>query len=181
MPILLQACLAFLKIGAFSFGGGYAVLAFIQKEIVEVRGWIDPDSFVNMVAIAEMTPGPIAVNSSTFVGYRLGGIPGGVICSLSTLLIPFLLALLASVFFTRFKDSRLLRGALNGIRPMVIGLIAAACLSIAEISFSGLESLLFFGLALLMVWKFKVNPILVLVSCGVLGAGYYGLIAPLLS
>lgn len=180
MPLLLQACISFMKIGAFSFGGGYAVLAFIQKEVVDGHGWIAPDSFVNIVAIAEMTPGPIAVNSSTFVGYQLGGILGGILCSMSTLLIPFLLALTASIFFTKFKDSKLLRGALNGIRPAVIGLIAASCLSIGKISFAGIESVVFFGFALLMVWKLKVNPILVLVSCGVLGAGYYGLIAPLL-
>lgn len=181
MPLLLQACLSFLKIGAFSFGGGYAVLAFIQREIVDGHGWIDPDSFVNIIAIAEMTPGPIAVNSSTFVGYQLGGVLGGIVCSLSTLLIPFLLALTASIFFTKFKDSKTLRSALSGIRPVVIGLIAASCLSIGKISFAGLESVLFFGAALLMVWKLKVNPILVLLICGVLGAGYYGLIAPLLA
>ncbi|NCB63772.1 MAG: chromate transporter [Clostridia bacterium] len=178
MPLLLQACISFLKIGAFSFGGGYAVLAFIQREVVEGHGWIAPDNFVNIVAIAEMTPGPIAVNSSTFVGYHLGGIPGGIVCSISTLLIPFLLALIASIFFTKFKDSKSLQSALAGIRPAVIGLIAASCLSIGKISFSGFESVIFFGIALLMVWKFKVNPILALVSCGVLGAGYYGLIAP---
>lgn len=179
MPLLLQACISFLKIGAFSFGGGYAVLAFIQREIVESHGWILPADFVNIVAIAEMTPGPIAVNSSTFVGYNLGGILGGILCSLSTLLIPFLLALIASVFFTKFKDSKPLQSALAGIRPAVIGLIAASCLSIGKISFGGLESILFFGVALLMVWKFKINPIIALVTCGVLGAGYYGLILPM--
>ena len=181
MPLLLQACVSFLKIGAFSFGGGYAVLAFIQREVVEGHGWIRPEDFVNIVAIAEMTPGPIAVNSSTFVGYQLGGILGGILCSLSTLLIPFLLALLASIFFTRFKDSKGLQSALAGIRPVVIGLIAASCLSIGKISFAGWESLLFFAVALFMVWKCKVNPILSLVTCGVLGAGYYGLLAPLLT
>lgn len=180
MPLLLQACLSFLKIGAFSFGGGYAVLAFIEQEIVNGHGWISPEDFVNIVAIAEMTPGPIAVNSSTFVGFNLGGVLGGLVCSLSTLLIPFLLALTASIFFTKFKDSRPLQRALAGIRPAVIGLIAASCLSIGKISFAGWESLIFFGVALFMVWKCKINPILALVACGVLGAGYYGLIAPLL-
>lgn len=179
MPLLLQACISFLKIGAFSFGGGYAVLAFIQREVVESHGWILPADFVNIVAIAEMTPGPIAVNSSTFVGYNLGGILGGILCSLSTLLIPFLLALIASVFFTKFKNSNPLQSALAGIRPAVIGLIAASCLSIGKISFGGLESILFFGVALLMVWKFKISPIIALVTCGVLGAGYYGLILPM--
>ena len=75
---LIQACISFLKIGAFSFGGGYAVVAFIQREIIENHGWISGEDFVNIVAIAEMTPGPIAVNSSTFVGYTLAGILGGI-------------------------------------------------------------------------------------------------------
>lgn len=180
MSLLAQVCLSFLKIGAFSFGGGYAVLAFIQREVVDGHAWIDPADFVNIVAIAEMTPGPIAVNSSTFVGYNLFGIGGGVLCSFCTLAIPFSLALIVSIYFTRFKDNKHLKNALAGIRPVVIGLIAASCLSVAKISFAGWDSLLFFGIALLMVWKLKVNPIITLVTCGVLGAGYYGLLLPLL-
>lgn len=177
---LLQACFSFLKIGAFSFGGGYAVLAFIQREVVDGHGWIHPDDFVNIVAIAEMTPGPIAVNSSTFVGYHLFGIPGGILCSFCTLLIPFILALVVSVYFTKFKDNVYLKNALAGIRPVVIGLIAASCLSVAKISFTSLSSLLFFGVALVMVWRFKVNPIVTLVTCGGLGAVFYGLVLPML-
>lgn len=175
MSLLLKVCFAFLKIGAFSFGGGYAVLAFIQREVVDGNGWISPGDFVDIVAIAEMTPGPIAVNSSTFVGYNLFGIGGGILCSACTLLIPFLLVLVVSIYFTKFKDNRHLKNALGGIRPVVIGLIAASCLSVAKISLTGWVSLIFFGLALLMVWKLKVNPILTLVTCGVLGAVVYSL------
>lgn len=178
MELLLQVCASFLKIGAFAFGGGYAVLAFIQREVVEGHGWIDPADFVNIVAIAEMTPGPIAVNSSTFVGYDLFGIGGGILCTLCVLLIPFLLALIVSVYFTRFKDDPHLKNALSGIRPVVIGLIAASCLSVAKVSITGVYSLIFFAIALAMVWKFKVNPIVTLVTCGGLGAVFYGLILP---
>lgn len=180
MSLLAQVCLSFLKIGAFSFGGGYAVLAFIQREVVDANAWITPADFVNIVAIAEMTPGPIAVNSSTFVGYSLFGVGGGILASACTLAIPFLLALIMSIFFTKCKDNRHLKAALSGIRPAVIGLIAASCLSVAKISFAGWESLLFFAVALGMVWKGKVNPILTLATCGILGAGYYGLLLPLL-
>lgn len=180
MNLLLQVCISFLKIGAFSFGGGYAVLAFIQREVVDGHAWIHPDDFVNIVAIAEMTPGPIAVNSSTFVGYNLFGIGGGILCSLCTLAIPFFLALVVSIYFTKFKDNIHLKNALSGIRPVVIGLIAASCLSVAKISIVDWSSIIFFGIALLMVWKFKVNPIITLVTCGVLGAGFYGLVMPML-
>ena len=99
IELLIQACISFLKIGAFSFGGGYAVVAFIQREVVEGHGWISPEDFVNIVAIAEMTPGPIAVNSSTFVGYKIFGVLGGILCSASTLAIPFILALIVAIYF----------------------------------------------------------------------------------
>ncbi|MCI5703707.1 MAG: chromate transporter [Pseudoflavonifractor sp.] len=180
MNLLLQVCFSFLKIGAFSFGGGYAVLSFIQREVVDGHGWINPADFVNIVAIAEMTPGPIAVNSSTFVGYNLFGIGGGIICSLCTLLIPFCLSLLVSIYFSKFKDSPALKNALSGIRPAVIGLIAASCLSVAKISITSVYSLLFFGVALFMVWRCKINPIITLATCGGLGALFYGVILPVL-
>ena len=94
MSLILQVCLSFTKIGAFAFGGGYAVLSFIQQEVVDGNAWILPEDFVNIVAIAEMTPGPIAVNSSTFVGYNLFGPLMGVLCTLCVILVPFLLSLL---------------------------------------------------------------------------------------
>ena len=180
LETLLQACIAFLKIGAFSFGGGYAVVAFIQREVVEGHGWITPENFVNVVAIAEMTPGPIAVNSSTFVGYNLAGILGGIVCSASTLAIPFVLALIVAIYFSKFKDNIYLKNALSGIRPAVIGLIAASCLSVGKISFSGWECVIFFLVALVMVWKAKINPIIALTTCGVLGAVLYGWVFPML-
>lgn len=152
MPYLpLKVALSFLKIGAFSFGGGYAVLSFIQREVVEANGWITPEQFVDIVAIAEMTPGPIAVNSATFVGYNMFGVWGGIMCTLCTIAFPVILSLIVSFYFSKFKGNRQLQNALKGIRPAVIGLIAASCLSIAEISITSVYSLLFFGIALLLV------------------------------
>lgn len=179
MPYLpLKVALSFLKIGAFSFGGGYAVLSFIQREVVEANGWITPEQFVDIVAIAEMTPGPIAVNSATFVGYNMFGVWGGIMCTLCTIAIPVILSLIVSFYFSKFKGNRQLQNALKGIRPAVIGLIAASCLSIAEISITSVYSLLFFGIALLLVWKFKVNPIITLIICGALGGVFYGAVLP---
>ena len=179
MPYLpLKVALSFLKIGAFSFGGGYAVLSFIQREVVEANGWITPEQFVDIVAIAEMTPGPIAVNSATFVGYNMFGVWGGIKCTLCTIAIPVILSLIVSFYFSKFKGNRQLQNALKGIRPAVIGLIAASCLSIAEISITSVYSLLFFGIALLLVWKFKVNPIITLIICGALGGVFYGVVLP---
>ena len=176
--LLLSVCIAFLKIGAFSFGGSYSIIAFIQREIVQTNQWIDPADFVNIVAIAEMTPGPIAVNSSTFVGYNLFGIGGGILCSLCTMAIPFALALVVSFYFTKFKENQHLKNALSGIRPAVIGLIAAACVTVAKISIDGLYDLIFFCVALFMVWRCKINPIIALLSCGGLGILFYSTILP---
>ena len=179
MPYLpLKVALSFLKIGAFSFGGGYAVLSFIQREVVEANGWITPEQFVDIVAIAEMTPGPIAVNSATCVGYNMFGVWGGIMCTLCTIAFPVILSLIVSFYFSKFKGNRQLQNALKGIRPAVIGLIAASCLSIAEISITSVYSLLFFGIALLLVWKFKVNPIITLIICGALGGVFYGAVLP---
>jgi len=173
--LILAACLAFLKIGSFAFGGGYAILAFIYREIVEIHGWLSPEEFVDVIAIAEMTPGTIAVNSSTFVGFQLAGFWGGLLCSACILAVPFAICLVVSYYFSRFKDNAHLKNALLGIRPAVVGLIAAACVSVAEISITSLSGMFFFGLALLLVWKFKVHPIVVLVICGGLGAVVYGI------
>lgn len=178
--LALKVAFAFLKIGAFSFGGGYAVLSFIQREVVEANGWITPQQFVNIVAIAEMTPGPIAVNSATFVGYNMFGIWGGIMCTLCTIAVPVTLSLIVSFYFSKFKGNKNLQNALAGIRPAVIGLIAASCLSVAEISITSFYSLIFFGIALLLVWKFKANPIVTLIICGALGGVFYGVVLPLL-
>ncbi len=134
MSLFLQLCFSFLKIGAFSFGGGYSVLTLIESEIIQAHGWLSAEDFVDIVAIAEMTPGPIAVNSSTFVGYNMFGVAGGIVCSLCTVAIPFIISLIVSASFSKFKDSIYLKKALCGIRPAVIGLIASACLSVGQTS-----------------------------------------------
>jgi len=178
--ILFDLFFTFFKIGIVSFGGGYAVLAFMQKEIIELHQWLSPESFVDIVAIAEMTPGPIAVNASTFVGYNMYGVPGALLCTACVLAVPFTLSLIVSFYFEKFRDNRWLKKALLGIRPAVVGIIAAACISVAQISISSLSGLIFFGLALLLVWKFKVNPIITLLICGALGAVIYGYIIPVM-
>lgn len=180
MEDIIQLILTFIKIGAFSFGGGYAVLALIQKEVVDLHQWIPPEEFVNIVAIAEMTPGPIAVNSSTYVGYKLYGGLMGIILTLSVILIPFLLALLVSIYFQKFKDSQNLNLALAGIRPAVVGIIGAACFTVGKISIQTIPHLVFFLLAFLGVAKFKLNPILVLLLSGLGGVVYYGYLGPYL-
>ena len=178
--ILFDLFKVFFLLGLFSFGGGYASMELIRSRVVTDYHWLTDWEYTDIISIAEMTPGPIAVNSSTFVGYNLAGILGGIVCSASTLAIPFVLALIVAIYFSKFKDNIYLKNALSGIRPAVIGLIAASCLSVGKISFSGWESVIFFLVALVMVWKAKINPIIALITCGVLGAVLYGWVFPML-
>ncbi|MDD3705409.1 MAG: chromate transporter [Clostridiaceae bacterium] len=174
MIALLKLFLTFLKIGAFSFGGGYAVVALIQKEVIENNGWISPKDFIDIVAIAEMTPGPIAVNSSTFVGYKVGAIAGSAIATLGVVLIPITITLIVSVYYNKFKHLKQVDWVIKGIRPAVLGLIAAACIKIAWASIIDIKGIIIALLIFFGVWKLKINPIIALLISGVLGVIFYG-------
>jgi chromate transporter len=174
--MLIKLFIAFLKIGAFSFGGGYGVLAFMQREIIESNHWISLLDFTNIVAIAEMTPGPIAVNASTFVGYKMGGFAGSTLSTFGVVLVPFTLSLIVSIYFNKFKHLKQVNWILKGIRPAVLGLIAAACFNIGKISFVDIKSVLIGILVFVGVYRFKVHPILALVLSGILGIIVYGVL-----
>ena len=121
----------FFKIGLFSFGGGYAMIPLIQHEL-GAHGWMTAAQFVDIIAVAEMTPGPIAVNAATFVGYRVGGLAGGLCATLGVAMPSLLLILFLSGFFFRYRNHPMQRAIFHCIRPVVTGLIAAAALSIAR-------------------------------------------------
>ncbi|MGI6587116.1 MAG: chromate transporter [Gracilibacteraceae bacterium] len=176
MTALLKLFLAFLKIGAFSFGGGYAVLALIQKEVIENNGWILPKDFIDIVAVAEMTPGPIAVNSSTFVGYRVAGIAGSAIATFAVVLVPITITLIVSVYYNKFKHLKQVNWVIKGIRPAVLGLIAAACIKIAWASIVDIKGIIIALMVFLGIYKLKINPIIAIIASGVLGVIFYGVI-----
>lgn len=137
MSIYLKLIWSYLKIGFFGFGGGYAMLALIENEIVS-PGWITEKMFTDIVAISQMTPGPIGINSATYIGYvapmqAIGGSPlwgilGSVLCTLVVILPSFLLVLYAGHYIRRHRESEVIRGIFAGLRPVVIGLIASAAL-----------------------------------------------------
>jgi chromate transporter len=176
MTALLKLFLTFLKIGAFSFGGGYAVLSLIQKEVIESSGWILPEDFIDIVAIAEMTPGPIAVNSSTFVGYKVGALAGSALATLGVVLVPITVTLLVSVYYNKFKHLKQVNWIIRGIRPAVLGLIAAACIKIGKVSIVDFKGIIIALLVFLGIYKFKINPIIAILISGVLGIVLYGVI-----
>ena len=185
IELLIQACISFLKIGAFSFGGGYAVVAFIQREVVEGHGWISPEDFVNIVAIAEMTPGPISINSATFVGMRLAGIPGVLLCTLGCIIPSFCICLALAHFYYKYRSFSGVQTVLSALRPAVVALIASAGLSIlllgvfqsdlahvALSNFRWIEAVIFAG-ALFILRKFHPSAIAVIFGSGVVGTAAY--------
>ena len=127
--ILIELFLTFLKIGAFTFGGGYAMLPLIQSE-VERHGWLTQAEVVDFIAVSESTPGPLAINMATFVGIRTGGIIGAVCATLGVVLPSFVIILITAKFYEKFRKSRAVDGVMYGLRPAVIGLIGAALLSV---------------------------------------------------
>lgn len=174
MSLLWKIFFSFLKIGAFSFGGGYAVVSMIQKDIIQDKGWLGTKEFVDIVAVAEMTPGPIAVNSSTYVGYKVTGFWGSLLGTIGVLLVPTILALIVSIYFNKFKHLDWVKWVLKGIRPAVLGIIAAACLTIGKVSFTDIKSVIIGVLVFLGVYKLKISPILAIVISGGLGLMFYG-------
>ena len=178
--IYLQLFLSYLKIGFFGFGGGYAMLSLIQNEIVEQRGWLTATQFADIVAVSQMTPGPIAINSATYIGYEIGGIFGSVVATFAVCLPALTVMLALTKFFLKLKDNRYVHGVLAGMRPVVVGMIAAAALLLifprqsGEGSFIDHWSWILFALTLYASYK-KVNPILLIALSAVAGIVIYAL------
>ncbi len=178
--LLLKLFLTFFKIGLCTFGGGYAMVPLIQSEI-EKNGWMDARTLVDFIAVSESTPGPIAVNLSTFIGGETAGIAGALCATLGVVLPSFVVILLVLKFLGKFRESRVVKGALGGLTPAVVGLVAAALLRIAAAVFfpSGVSAFSFaspafycaaviFALAAVLGFK-KLHPILILLLCAALG------------
>jgi len=173
MSILLELFITFFKIGAFSFGGGYAMLPLIEEEVIQVHNWLTSTEFIDIVAISEMTPGPIAVNSATFLGYKVAGIWGSVVATLGVVLPSFIVMSLIVHFIYKFKNSPYVDWVFKGIRPVVLGLIASAAVTVAKSAFVDIKAVLIAVLLFYIVTFKKFNPILAIVLAGGLGVLLY--------
>lgn len=184
--ILWQLFWVFVKIGLFTVGGGYAMIPLIQQEI-QNRGWLTTEGIIDIIAVSEMTPGPFAVNAATFIGIQTSGVTGAVLSTTGVIFPSFLIVILIAKYFTRVKDHPIIQGLLSGLRPAVIGLIAAAAMVIGEHAFllkdgPGLmtslnwRSLIIFAAALTGIIKYKVHPALMIVISAVLGILMFGLL-----
>ena len=172
--IYLQLFYVYLKIGFFGFGGGYAMLSLIQNEVVVRNAWITNQQFADIVAISQMTPGPIALNSATYIGYTVtGNVWGSAIATLAVSLPSLTLMLLLTRFYMKLYDNKYVAGAMFGMQPAVIGLIAAAALLLlTPETFIDYKSWIIFGACFIASLR-KVNPILLIVLSGVAGFFLY--------
>ena len=173
MEILIRLYLAFLKIGTFGFGGGYAMLPFIQREIVEKNNWISMTEFTDIIGISQMTPGPVAINSATFVGYKVSGVLGSVIATLGVVTTSFILVTIINKLLDKFKESKLIKAALLGMRPVLIALIIYAFIDLAKEAYIDVKSIIITLIIGVILLSKKVHPILVIVIAAVLGVVFY--------
>lgn len=180
--ILLELFLTFFKIGAFTFGGGYAMLPLIQEEVLR-HGWLDSESLVNFIAVSESTPGPFAINISTYVGTETGGVLGAICATLGVILPSFIIILIVARIYDSFRKNRIVSGCMSGLKPAVIGLIGAALLSVGQTVFfpNGLSlevfaspeiwiSLAIFAAMAILAFK-KAHPIIIIAISALIGIG----------
>ena len=172
--IYLQLFISFFKIGVFAFGGGYAIITLIQHEII-THGWMTQSELTDIIAISQMTPGPIGINSATYVGYvTSGNIWGAVVATFAITLPSFLIMITITRFFMVMQKNRYMQYALQGLRPMVVGMIAAAAILLMNReNFIDYKSYILFGLAFVASLFFRVHPILIIIGAGVLGFVLY--------
>lgn len=189
--IFLKLFIIFTKIGTFNFGGGYAMLSLIHNEVVVKNAWLTNSEFTDIVAISQSTPGPIGINAATYAGYvavlnqgypQWLAVAGSVIASLSIIWLPFIIMILISRYLLTHKDSPVVKSVFSGLRPAIIGLIAAAALLLMNADNFGSwqtdqlrfgVSVALFAAAFFMTRKLKANPILVMIGCGLVGLAVY--------
>ena len=168
--VYIQLFISFFKIGLFGFGGGYAILSLIQHEI-EIHGWMTPSEFTDVIAISQMTPGPIGINSATYVGYTASGtILGSIVATFAIVLPSFIIMITLVRFFFYLRGNKYMEYAFLGLRPVVIGLIgAAAVVLMTDENFIDYISFIIFGAVFILSLRVKIHPIYLIVMAGIAG------------
>lgn len=186
--IYLELFWSFFLVGLFSFGGGYASLPLIQEQVLKVHAWLTPEEFMDILTISQMTPGPVAINTSTFVGTKVAGLPGAIISTVGCVTPSCIIVLILATLYYRFKGLSMVQGIIKGLRPAVVALIASAGLSILltvlfgtndfsfQVSDFSIIAAVLFAACLFLLKKFKLNPIYVMLAAGAAGIVVYGFI-----
>lgn len=179
--VILELFLSFMKIGLFSIGGGYAAMPLIEEQAVEIHGWLTMTQFADIMTISEMTPGPIAINSATFVGMQVAGIPGVLSATIGCVLPSCVIVLTLAWAYYRYRGLTMIQGILKGLRPAVVAMIASAGLSLMTLSIYGQKSLpadltavrivptVIFIVSLTVLRIKKPDPIAVMAAAGAAG------------
>lgn len=187
--ILLEVFISFFQIGLFAIGGGYAALPLIEHQVLEVHSWLTLSEFADLLTISQMTPGPIALNASTFVGTKVAGLPGAIVATVGCVTPSCIIVLTLSYFYFKYKNLSSIQGVLKGLRPAVVSLIASAGLSILMLAVFKTEdvniwnmslndlnyiSIVLVAIGVYVLRKFKLDPIKVMIATGVIGIFIYG-------
>ncbi len=185
--IYLRLFWCLFQVGICSIGGGYVALPLIQRQVVELNGWLTATEFTDLISIAEMTPGPIALNASTFVGIKMAGIPGAIVATLGCITPSCIIVIILARLYFRYRSMNAVRDALGCIRPAVVGMIASAGLTILLLAFftSGklprsageikYISVAIFAAAVFVLRKWKVKPIYIIAGSGIVGLAAYSI------
>lgn len=184
--IYLQLFWSFLQVGLFAFGGGYAAMPLIKAQVIDTHAWMTMAEFNDLITISQMTPGPIAINCASFIGARLAGIPGAIVATLGNIAPSCIIVMVLAWLYRKYSNLAIINGALRGLRPAVVGMIASAAVTMIDESWFaetaasiGGVDLLAVGLfvaAFVVLRKWKPSPILVMSGAGVLGlVGYLAL------
>lgn len=177
--------ISFLQIGLFSIGGGYAIIPLIQEKVVDYHNWLTLQEFTDIITISQMTPGPLAVNTSTFVGMRLASTTGAIVATMGTVISGFIISVFLYRFFNKHKSIDSISNVLKGLRSTSIGLIASSASTIILIAFFGSPSIdikvidfniiavFVFVISLFLLRKYKLNPMLIIALTGFIGLFFY--------
>jgi len=187
--IYLEIFWSFFQIGLFSIGGGYAALPLIENQVLEIHKWLTLSEYADLLTISQMTPGPIAINASTFVGTKVAGLPGAIIATVGCVTPSCIIVLILSYFYFKYKNISAIQGILKGLRPAVVSLIATAGLSILMLAVFKTEgatlmniklsdinfiSIILVAIGVFVLRKYKADPIKVMVVTGIIGIFVYG-------
>lgn len=178
--IYFELFLSFLQIGLISVGGGYAAIPLIQQQAVEIHAWITAEEFADLITIAETTPGPLGINTATFVGIQTGGVLGAIVATFAYVLPAFIILISLALLFKRYKNISAVQGVLSGLRPVIVALIASAAITILLLALRGsaseefsLVQILIFAAGFSIFRIKKINPIFIMVGAGVVSLALY--------
>lgn len=174
MYLLWTIFATYFKIGLFSFGGGYGMVAMMQHEVVEVHAWLSMEQFTDAIAVSAVTPGALAVNSATFVGHRLAGLPGAIVGVFGVVLPSFLIMVGLATLFLKYKDHQTVKAVFQGIQPAIIALILAAAYKLGAGQHFTTGEYVIMLVAFVAIAFFKLHPIWLIVSAGAVGAMFFG-------